>query len=153
MASSSRGLQTVLQVVLAIAILALSYFLYVSITEPYNVVERKKEVTQKTRDRMDQLRVAMIQYERTNGRYVTDLDSLVMWIRADSIMTVKSDSVFGLGFMVDSLIYSPRTGTKFGLAVNDTSRTSTYLISDPDSRDHIGTISGDVTELNAASWE
>jgi type II secretory pathway pseudopilin PulG len=153
MASSSQGLQTVLQVVLAIAILALSYFLYVSITEPYDAVERQKEVTAETRHRMDQVRVAMIQYQRVNGRYVTALDSLVSWVRSDSTMMSKPDSVFGMGFMIDSLAYSPRTGRMFILAVNDTSRTHTYLISDPDSRDHIGTVSGDVTDLNAASWE
>ena len=153
MASSSRGLQTALQAVLGIAILGLAYFLYVSITEPYAAVERKKEMTENTRHRMDQIRVAMIQYQRVNGRYVTTLDSLVQWIRADSLMMSNPDSVFGAGFMLDSLAYSPRTGKMFSLAVNDTSRTHTYLVSDPDSEDHIGTLSGDVTELNAASWE
>jgi len=153
MASSSRGIQTALQAVLGIAIIGLAYFLYVSITEPYAAVERKKEVTELTRGRMDQIRVAMIQYQRVNGRYVTTMDSLVMWIRSDSTMMANPDSAFGVGFMLDSLSYSPRTGKVFSLAVNDTSRTHTYLISDPDSGDHIGTLSGDVTELNAASWE
>ena len=46
MASSSRGVQTALQVVLALAILALTYFLYESITEPYEAVERQKELTE-----------------------------------------------------------------------------------------------------------
>ncbi len=41
----------------------------------------------------------------------------------------------------------------FGLAVNDTSRTNSYLLTDPDSDDYIGTDTGDITELNAASWE
>ena len=153
MASSSRGLQTVLQAVLGIAILGLSYFLYVSITEPYAKVERQKEITETTRHRMDQIRVAMIQFERVNGRYVTTLDSLVQWVRTDSLLSLKADSVFGAGFNIDSLAFSPRTGKPFSIAVNDTSRTHTYLISDPDSDDHIGTLTGDVTELNAASWE
>ena len=153
MASSSRGLTTVLQVVLAIAILALAYFLYYSITEPYAVVERKKEVTEQTRARMDQVRVAMTQYQRTNGRFVSTLDSLVMWIKSDALMSTKADSVFGVGFNADSLSYSPRTRKMFILAINDTSRTQTYLLTDPDSKDYIGTLSGDVTELNAASWE
>ncbi len=153
MASSSRGLQTVLQVVLSIAILALFYILFISITEPYAAVERKKEVTQETRHRMDQVRIAMIQYQRVKGRYVTTLDSLVSWIRTDVTMMSKADSVFGERFMLDSLAYSPRTGKMFILAVNDTSRSHTYLLSDPDSDDHIGTASGDVTDLNAASWE
>lgn len=153
MASSSRGLQTVLQVALSIAILALFYILVISITEPYAAVERKNELTELTRGRMDQVRVAMIEHQRVKGRFVTTLDSLVAWIRSDATMMSKSDSVFGAGFMLDSLAYSPRTGKMFILAVNDTSRAHTYKLSDPDSDDFIGTTSGDVTELNAASWE
>ena len=76
MASTSQGMQTAIRVVLAIAIVGLAYFLYVSITEPYEKVERRKELTEQTRSRMDQVRTAMIQYQRDNGRYLTALDSL-----------------------------------------------------------------------------
>lgn len=153
MASSSRGIQTVIQVVLALAILALTYFLYESITAPYEAIERQKEVTEQTRERMNQVRAAMIQYQRDNGRYITTLDSLLMWVQTDSMMVAGVDSIFGAGFEVDSLIFSPRSGSMFELSVNDTSRTHTYLLSDPDSDDYIGTDTGDVTALNAASWE
>ncbi len=153
MASTSQGTQTAIRVGLAIAIVGLAYFLYVSITEPYEKVERRKELTEQTRDRMDQVRTAMIQYRRDNGRYITTLDSLVMWVKTDSVMVAGADSVFGAGFNADSLAHSPRTGTMFELAVNDTSSTHTYLLSDPDSNDHIGTLSGDTTLLNAGSWE
>lgn len=153
MASSSRGVQTALQVVLALAILVLTYFLYESITEPYEAVERQKELTENTRDRMSDIRAAMIEYNRREGRFITSIDSLVTWLKSDSAMVAHADSIFGAGFMADSLPFSPRTGNRFVLAVNDTSRTATYRIGDPDSDDHIGTISGDVTQLNAASWE
>lgn len=153
MASSSRGVQTAFQVVLALAIVVLMYFLYVSITEPYAAVERKKELTEQTRNRMSDIRAAMIEHNRREGRFITSLDSLVMWLKSDSAMVAHADSIFGASFMADSLPFSPRTGNRFELAVNDTSRTATYRIDDPDSDDYIGTISGDVTELNAASWE
>jgi hypothetical protein len=153
MASSSRAVQVVFQVLLAIVIIVLVWLLYDSITTPYREVERRQEVTQMTRDRMDEVRQAMIFYRRTNDRFITSLDSLVMWLKSDSAMQAATDSVFGPGFMVDSLPYSPRTGKMFELAVNDTSQTPTYLLSDPDSDDHIGTLAGDVTQLNAASWE
>lgn len=153
MASSSRGVQTALQVVLAIAIIALTYFLYVSITAPYEAVERQKELTEDTRSRMDMIRAAMIEHNRRQGRFITTLDSLVMWLNTDSSMVADADSIFGLGFIPDSLPFSPRTGNRFQLAVNDTSRTSTYRLDDPDSDDYIGTLTGDVTQLNAASWE
>jgi len=153
MASSSRTLQVVFQVLLAIVIIVLVWLLYDSITTPFEEVERRQEITQMTRDRMDEVRQAMIFYRRENNRFISSLDSLVMWLRSDSVMQAATDSVFGQGFRVDSLPYSPRTGKKFELAVNDTSRTPTYLLSDPDSDDHIGTLTGDVTQLNAASWE
>jgi hypothetical protein len=95
----------------------------------------------------------MIEHNRREGRFVTTLDSLVMWLNTDSTMVASADSIFGAGFMADSLPFSPRTGNRFELAVNDTLRTPTYRLDDPDSDDYIGTVTGDVTQLNAASWE
>ncbi|TDI69526.1 MAG: hypothetical protein E2O85_05410 [Bacteroidetes bacterium] len=153
MAFVSRGTQLALQAALGVLIIVLIFVLIDSIVSPYKEVERRKEVTELTRTRMDDVRQALIVYQRRNGRYVTSLDSLVMWFHADSALAASTDSLFGLGFQVDSLPYSPRTGNRFELAVNDTSRTSTYLLSDPDSDDYIGTLDGDITRLNAASWE
>jgi len=98
-------------------------------------------------------RVLFVEGVRVSDRFITSLDSLQMWITQDSLMAAKRDSIFGSGFMADSLIYSPRTGKKFVYTVNDTSAVVTYLLEDPDSDDYIGTLSGDVTQLNAASWE
>ena len=153
MVSTSRRLQLVLQVVLGIVIVVLAYVLIVSIVEPYAAVERRKEITENTRTQMNKVRTAMILYQRENGRFVSSLDSLVMWVNSDSTVYSASDSIFGEGFVLDSLIYSPRTGKMFELAVNDTSRVKSYLLSDPDSDDYVGTLGGDITQLNAASWE
>ena len=153
MASNARKLQLGIQVVLAIVIVVLSYVLYTSIVEPYQRVLRAKEVTEMTRARMDQVRTAMIMYERSNDRYVTSLDSLVTWLRTDSVSIATSDSVFGGPVDLDSLAFSPRTGSEFMLQVNDTSSVKIYLLSDPDSEDYIGSLLGDITRLNASSWE
>ena len=153
MASNSRGVQLALQVVLGLVIIALIYWLYVSITKPYEAIERQQELTEQTRARMLDVRAAMIRYEEINDRYVTTLDSLVEFVRTDSLYSVAGDSIFGEGFAPDSLPFSPRTGNRFLLSVNDTSRVMTYLLKDPDSDDQIGTLEADVTRLNAASWE
>ncbi len=153
MASSAQKVQSGIQVILAIVIVGLVYVLYVSIIEPYARVERAKEVTEMTRQRMDDLRTAMIMYERQYDRYTTDLDSLVIWLRTDSVMMIQSDSVFGRILDLDSLAYSPRTGRAFDLSVNDTSLVNIYLLKDPDTSDFIGSLIPDVTLLNAASWE
>ena len=146
-------MQIALRIVLSLIIVALVYWLYVSITEPYEEIERQKALTEMTRERMGDIRASLIRYEEENGRYTASLDSLVMFVKLDSLLTVASDSIFGVGVQPDSLPFSPRTGNRFILSVNDTSRVSTYLLEDPDSNDRIGTLLGDITLLNASSWE
>ncbi|MFW5955140.1 MAG: hypothetical protein ACOCSK_00180 [Rhodothermales bacterium] len=153
MADTSRALQVGLQVVLAIVIIGLSYWLYLSITEPYAVVERQREVTERTRERMDDVRTALVQFERRHGRFPQSLDSLVTFVKEDSIMQARQDSIFQGGINADSLIYSPRTGRRFEYSVNDTTNVDIYLLEDPDTDDRIGSEFPDVTRLNAASWE
>lgn len=153
MASSSQGIRIGIQVVLAIVIVGLAYWLYLSITEPWKVVERQVELTERTRERMDDVRAALIRYDERQGRFPYTLDSLQTWVKTDSIMQMHADSLFGTDFNPDSLIYSPRTGKKFEYAVNDTARVMMYELKDPDSEDRIGTLAPDPTELNAASWE
>ena len=153
MASSARKIQSGIQVVLAIFIVVLGYVLYTSIVEPYAKVERAKQVTEDTRARMGNVRTAMIMYEREHDRFVTSLDSLVLWLRADSLVMANADSVFGTSVILDSLLYSPRTGNLFTLQVNDTSNVNIYLLLDPDSNDSIGSLIADITLLNASSWE
>lgn len=153
MASNSQGLRTALQMILAVIIVGLAYVLYISITEPYEAVERQKEMTLLTRQRMDQVRTGLVLYERRTDRFPSQLDSLVIWARADSFMSASSDSLFGEGFVLDSLLQSPRTGAAFTYALNDTGRVAIYLLKDPDSDDRIGSAIPDITLLNAASWE
>ena len=153
MASSGRGLQTGLQLVLMLVIVALSYWLYRSLTEPYEEIRRQNQITADTRAQMQRIRTALIRFEEVNGRYTADLDSLVMFLRSDSLYVAASDSLLGPGFDLSTLPLSPRTGKRFILSVNDTSRVQTYLLVDPDSRDRIGTELPDVTLLNASSWE
>lgn len=153
MASNSQGIRVGIQIVLAIVIIGLAYWLYVSITEPWKVVERQQELTERTRDRMDEVRAALIRFEEREDRFPYSLDSLQIWIQTDSLMRLQADSLFGSSFNADSLIYSPRTGKQFEYAVNDTARVMMYRLKDPDSDDVIGTLEPDPTELNAASWE
>lgn len=148
MASSSQGLRIGLQIVLFIAIIGLAYWLYLSITEPYEVVRQQRVITEATRGRMDQVRQVLTRYQLQNNRFPSTLDSVVVYARQLNV-----DSLFGPGFVVDSLPYSPRTGKRFEYAVNDTGRVKIYLLKDPDSDDQIGSAVPDVTLINAASWE
>lgn len=153
MASSSQGLRMGIQIILAIVIVGLAYWLYLSITEPYKVVERQKEMTEMTRDRMSKVRTALTRHDARLGRFPSSLDSLMVFVNRDSLIRANADSIFGPGIVLDSLTYSPRTGKRFEYTLNDTSRVRIYLLKDPDSDDYIGSLEPDVTRLNAASWE
>mgnify|MGYP006283121465 CR=1 FL=1 len=153
MASSSGTIQTGIQVVLVIVILGLAYFLYQSITEPYERIERRQQITETTRARMANIRTALIDYERDSASYPDSLNVLLQHIQNDSILSMRQDSIFGGPVNLDSLFYSPRSGNRFLYTVSDTGRVETYLLEDPDTDDQIGTLSGDPTQANAASWE
>lgn len=153
MASNSQGLRIGIQVVLAIAIVALGYWLYLSITGPWEEVERQQEMTRLTRVQMDEVRNALIIHERQTDDFPGTLDSLLLWIATDSFAVANRDSLFGADFDPDSLFFSPRTGARFEYTLNDTGRVAIYLLKDPDSDDQIGSASPDITRINAASWE
>ncbi|PQJ36114.1 hypothetical protein BSZ35_17235 [Salinibacter sp. 10B] len=153
MASRSKQIRIGIQALLFVAIIGLAYFLYYSITAPYDRIERQQEITERTRTRMSHIRTALIDYERDSTAYPDSLDVLLRHIQNDSILSNARDSVFGGPINLDSLFYSPRTGKRFQYAVSDTGRVETYLLQDPDTDDEIGTLSGDPTQTNAASWE
>jgi len=69
------------------------------------------------------------------------------------MLSTAQDSIFGESINLDSLLFSPRTGNRFLYTVSDTGRVETYLLEDPDTDDQIGTLSGDPTQTNVASWE
>jgi hypothetical protein len=153
MATSSGTIQTGIQIILGIVILGLAYFLYQSITEPYERIERKQEITEQTRARMANVRTALVDYERDSASYPDSLNLLLQHVRNDSLLSARQDSVFGGSINLESLLYSPRTGNRFQYTLSDTGRVETYLLEDPDTDDQIGTLSGDPTRANAASWE
>lgn len=157
MASRSSQLQVSVQGVLVILILGLSYYLYYSITEPYDRIERQEELTEQTRTRMATVRKALVDYERDSTTFPDSLEGVLGHVRQDlkedSLLAPGGDSTFAQSVNLDSLLYSPRSGKPFTYTVSDTGRVETYLLEDPDSDDKIGTLSGDPTKINTASWE
>ena len=150
--ASSQGLRIAIQVLLGIAIIALVYWLYVSITAPWEAVERERAITAETRGQMNKVRLALISHERALDKFPSTLDSLVIWVRTDSATVANWDSLYGVN--PDSMLYSPRTGNRFLYTLIDTGRVAIYLLKDPDSDDQIGSTNpDDITTLNAASWE
>lgn len=149
----NNNIKIAIQALMAVLIVVLGIWLYRSITGPWATVERQQALTEMTRQQMTNVRNALTRHERAEGNFPGSLDSLVMWLNADSVVSANPDSIFGMGILLDSLIYSPRTGSAFGYSLNDTGRVAIYLLQDPDSDDQIGSNIPDITLLNAASWE
>lgn len=151
----SKVLMRIIQLILAIAIAVLAYVLYHSIKDPYKAIERDQELTELTRGRMDQLRAGLTRYWEINERFPHSLDSVVTFIKTDSLLAARPDSFFvGIPFQADSLTFLPRDPTRsYEYVVNDTTRVSIYYLKDPDSEDLIGSMTPDITMVHAASWE
>jgi hypothetical protein len=146
----------VISIVLLGVIVYLSWVLVDSIRTPYQELERRNQVTAQVRHRMLNVRDALMKYNLKRNRFPKTLDSLLMFIKADSVLFSQADSLFRelppLQFNLDSMLYSPRTGRPFYFVVVDTIRPNLYLLKDPDSKDVIGD-TAKTTLLNAASWE
>lgn len=155
MALKSDRLRTTLQVVLAVVIAALAYFLYYSVTEPYEAIEREERQVEEVRNRMADIRTALNRYERDSTTYPDSLDQLMAHIERDTELLNNRDSLFQTSFELDSMFYSPRNGAPFIYTLSDTGQVPTYLLEAPapDSTDQIGTLTGDPTRTNVASWE
>lgn len=149
-----------ISIVLAIIIIALGYYLYRSIVDPYQEVIEREQMTERVRERMTTVREALNLYKRRVDSFPPSdggLDTLVQYLKTDSLMSIQADSILAPEdpaeeFNADSLIYSPRPPhSKFEYSVNDTLRPPIYLLKDPDSEDKIGSLEN-TTELNEASW-
>ncbi len=149
----------VLSLVLGLVIIALSYYLYDSIVTPYQEVLIREENTERLRTRMVAVKDAIIYYQQKKGKLPPEeggLDSLVTFLKNDSLAIANGDSMFKqrppLKYSPDSLILSPLPPfEKFEYAVNDTMRPPLYLLTDPNSDNRIGDLER-TTLLNAPSW-
>ncbi len=152
--ASRQTKSLVIQIVMGVVIVVLVFLLYRTISVPAERIQRQEELTELTRARMIDIREAMIRYEQQYDDFPSTLDSLVLFVKEDSLMQANINEIYGSNFEPDSLPFSPRTGERFILQVNDTSQVDTYLLRDPDREgDYIGTLEPNPTEVNAASWE
>lgn len=142
----------IFSILLIVVIGVLSVWLYNTITGPWKEVQAKQAETQQVRNRLLAVNDAIRYYNEQQDRYPQSLDSLVIFLRNDTFFQENVDSLLrNRQFDADAFINSPRTGNRFKYALNDTVRPQLYLIEDPDSEDHVGTLSK-VTDRGAPSW-
>jgi hypothetical protein len=146
----------IISLVLVIVIAYLSWVLVDAIKSPYRQQQEREFVTKRVRQRMYNVRDALIKYNLKYNKFPKTLDSVMVFIQKDSLLSAKADSLFPdlapYTASLDSLLYSPRTGNKFLYVMVDSIRPNIYALRDPDSKDIIGD-SLKTTLLNAASWE
>jgi hypothetical protein len=141
----NKRMKLAIKVVLLAAIVALGYFIYQSIDEPIKFERNKKKRYNATIQRLKDIRTAELAYLAVNGQFTADWDSLINFVKHDSIPMVKAigsvpdslteaeaiklgivsrdtsyigtlDSLYADGYQIDSLPYVPYTnGEKFVL--------------------------------------
>lgn len=149
----------ILTIVLGVLIIALSYFLYRSIIDPYQDVIDEQEMVERERHRMLIVRDALVQYRNRQGNFPPSdggLDSLVQFVQNDEFVAPRADSLFVFRppsvYSPDSLVYSPRPPhNRFEYTLNDTIRPRLYLLENPGTGDRIGDLER-TTMLNAPNW-
>ena len=149
----------IITIVLAVVIVFLAWFLYRSIVDPYQEVIEEREMVERERHRMELVRDVLVQYRTRRGNFPPTeggLDSLITFLRTDSLMATRGDSLFAFmppsTYNPDSLIYSPRPPhNRFEYTLNDTIRPVLYLLVNPGTNDRIGDLER-TTMLNAPNW-
>ncbi len=147
----------IISVVLFVVIIALAYMLYDAITTPYKAEMARKAMIERVRLRMTHVRDALIYYRNKNDKFPKEIDSLVAFLKRDSVIMANGDSLYGLSFVkepfsFDKLVMSPKSNQKFEYTLNDTIRPNIYLLRDADTDDKIGSLEK-TTLLNAPSWQ
>lgn len=94
-------MRTVIQVVLALAIVFLSYMVYESIMNPIRFIKQKDIREKRTIARMIDIRESEKAYKDVNLKYTANFDSLIHFLKNDSFAVVKA-----IGMIPESLLDS-----------------------------------------------
>lgn len=158
MASDGSRSDLPLRIVLSLAVVALAVaLLYVTIVPAQKAAEAQV-LSARSHERMDDVRTALTAYREVNEAYPSTLDSLALFAQTDSTFRARiaSQDERLTEVNVDSMIFSPRSGSRFQYAVaRDTSGVDSYWLANPDvPGDSIGARGPDGPRYrNAASWE
>ena len=130
-------MKTVIQILLAIAIVVLGYLLVDSINQPIRFKAEQTRRYDRTIQRLKDIRSAQLAYRSLYGKFTGDFDTLINFIKTDSFKVVMQigdlddslavaqgriirdtllvsvyDSLFGKKYPVDSMRFVPFTGGK-----------------------------------------
>ncbi|HLW07164.1 MAG TPA: hypothetical protein VKY45_06325 [Marinilabiliaceae bacterium] len=115
-------MKTIIQVLLAIAIVVLGYMCVESINKPVRFQKEYQGRVDKVVERLKEIRSAQVAYKSVNGVYTHSFDSLRSFIAHDSLPMVRME-----GSLTDSMIAAGMTelmALKQGIIKRDTTRIS-----------------------------
>lgn len=115
-------MKTIIQVLLAIAIVVLGYMCVESINEPVRFKKEYQGRVDKVVERLKEIRSAQVAYKSVHGVYTHSFDSLKSFIKQDSLPMVRME-----GSLTDSMIaagVTERMAIKEGIIKRDTTRIS-----------------------------
>ncbi len=92
-------MKTVIQVALTVAIIVLGYLLWESIQKPVRFDKEKNRREQATIQRLKEIRTAQLAFRSEYGRFTSDFDSLITFVKTDSFSVVQA-----IGSIPDSMI-------------------------------------------------
>lgn len=97
-------MKTALRIILALVIVGLAYALYQSIQTPIEFRQVKKERYEATIQKLKDIRKAQLAYKDEHGRFTGSFDTLISFIKKDSLSVVKA-----IGRIPDSLLEAGMT--------------------------------------------
>ncbi len=115
-------MKIVYQVLLLIAAVLLTYFIYYSIQRPIEFEKAKKVRYASTVERLKDIRKAQVAYKDVYGQFTGSWDTLINFVANDSVRNVRK-----IGELTDSMIeagLSEKKAIKLGLLIRDTIRIS-----------------------------
>ncbi len=112
------ALKPILYVVLPIAIVALTYYIYKGIDEPIQFEKEKAKRYEVVKQNLIDIRTAQEAYIKIYGVYADHLDSLIASVKNDSLPNVRA-----IGSVPDSLLekgYTEKRAAQEGIIIRDT---------------------------------
>ncbi len=115
-------MRTVIQILLVVVAIGLTYFIYKGIQDPIDFEKAKDARYEATIEKLKDIRKAQLAYKEIYGRFTGSWDTLIDFIKYDSVRNVRK-----IGELTDSMIeekITERKAVELGLIIRDTVRVS-----------------------------
>ncbi len=115
-------MKIVYQILLFIAAVVITYFIYQSIQRPIEFKKAKEARYAATVERLKDIRKAQVAYKEIYGQFTGSWDTLINFVATDSVRNVRK-----IGELTDSMIeakLSEKKAIEMGLLIRDTVRVS-----------------------------